>query len=82
MLEGRIKTVTVRKTKTNNRKEHIALSERIYTCEACGLSLSRDYNASLNIKNEAIRMIAGEGNIIVRCGDTVRPEQAIALASA
>lgn len=32
-----------------NKKEHLELSERIYTCECCGLSIDRDLNAALNL---------------------------------
>ncbi len=33
------------------------LSDRVFTCEACGLSLDRDFNASKNIRDEAFRLI-------------------------
>jgi putative transposase len=39
-----------------NRKE-MSLSERTYEC-SCGLTISRDYNAAINIKKEAIRLLA------------------------
>ena len=39
------------------KKTKLALSERVYHCEACGIILDRDYNASINIKNEGMRMI-------------------------
>ena len=38
------------------KKAELSLSERIYHCEACGILLDRDYNASINIKNEGMRM--------------------------
>ncbi|WP_141546045.1 zinc ribbon domain-containing protein, partial [Bacillus wiedmannii] len=31
--------------------------ERTYAC-SCGLTISRDYNAAVNIKKEAIRLLA------------------------
>lgn len=34
-----------------NIKKDLKLSDRIYVCECCRLSIDRDYNASLNIKN-------------------------------
>ena len=41
-----------------NRKDML-LSER--TCEcSCGLTISRDYNAAINIKREAIRLLASD----------------------
>ncbi|NBG88393.1 RNA-guided endonuclease TnpB family protein [Isachenkonia alkalipeptolytica] len=38
------------------KKAELHLSERVYHCEACGLTLDRDHNASINIKNEGMRM--------------------------
>ena len=32
-----------------HKKENVELSERTYTCEACGLSIDRDLNAALNL---------------------------------
>ncbi|HDN25665.1 MAG TPA: transposase [Thioploca sp.] len=34
-----------------NKKEQLALHERVYHCEACGQSLDRDLNAAINLKN-------------------------------
>ena len=34
-----------------NKKEGLKLSERTYKCEACGLEIDRDLNASINLKN-------------------------------
>lgn len=39
-----------------NKKEELSLSDRIYTCESCGILIDRDYNASLNILNEGKRL--------------------------
>jgi putative transposase len=33
------------------------LSDRIYHCECCGLTIDRDYNSAINIKNEGLRLI-------------------------
>ena len=38
-------------------KDSLLLSERIYHCEACGTIIDRDYNASINIRNEGARML-------------------------
>ena len=32
-----------------NKKDTLKLSDRVYKCDYCGLSIDRDYNASLNI---------------------------------
>ena len=42
-----------------NKKESILLSERIYNCTHCKLSLDRDLNAALNLKQYAIESILG-----------------------
>ena len=39
-----------------NRKK-LELSDRIYKCD-CGLTLDRDLNAAINIKNEGLRLLA------------------------
>lgn len=38
-------------------KESLSLSERIFQCE-CGFVADRDWNASVNIKNEGLRLLA------------------------
>ena len=38
--------------------EHLKLSDRVFICEECGVSLDRDLNASLNIRKEALRLIS------------------------
>lgn len=37
-------------------KDSLSLAERTYKCEVCGAKLDRDYNASINIKNEGMRL--------------------------
>ncbi len=39
-------------------KANLSLSERTFVCPACGFSLDRDWNAALNILNEALRLSA------------------------
>lgn len=39
------------------KDEDLTLAERTFTCNACGLILDRDLNASLNIRNEVVRFI-------------------------
>ena len=36
-------------TKCGNIKKELGLKDRVYICNACGLSIDRDYNASLNL---------------------------------
>lgn len=38
-------------------KETLKLSDRIYQCDACGMQLDRDYNASLNLEHELKKQI-------------------------
>lgn len=38
-------------------KNDLKLSDRIYHCENCGISIDRDYNASLNIEAEALHLV-------------------------
>lgn len=38
-------------------KDELALSERIYTCNSCGLRLDRDINAAINIKNQGLLLV-------------------------
>lgn len=37
--------------------EDLNLSDRVFICEGCGLSLDRDLNTSLNIRKEALRLV-------------------------
>lgn len=37
-------------------KNKLALSTRTYTCDVCGTVIDRDYNASINIRNEGMRL--------------------------
>ncbi|PKM70277.1 MAG: transposase, partial [Firmicutes bacterium HGW-Firmicutes-18] len=39
-------------------KKTLLLSERTYHCENCGITLDRDHNAAINIKNEGIRLLS------------------------
>ena len=39
-----------------NIKSELKLSERVYTCECCGLTIDRDLNASINIRNTGVKI--------------------------
>jgi len=54
-----------------SRKDRLELSERVYECESCGVSLSRDFNAALNLRN------AGSSSVYA-CGATVSPNFGLA----
>lgn len=41
-------------------KEDLALSDRIFACDCCGHVVDRDFNASINIEQEALRLVALE----------------------
>jgi len=38
--------------------EDLTLADRVFVCEACGLSIDRDFNAARNIQAEALRLVA------------------------
>ena len=55
-----------------NNKKNLKLSDRIYNCEKCGISIDRDINASINILIEGIKnwIIEKELNpSIIKIGD-------------
>jgi putative transposase len=53
-------------------KAKLALSERTYACEACGLVLGRDLNAARNL----LQLAASGAESLIACGGTVRPGHA------
>jgi len=42
-------------------KRKMGLSERVYVCSHCGMSMDRDENAAINIRAEGIRMMKESG---------------------
>jgi putative transposase len=60
-------------------KDTLSLSERVYTCDVCGLSLDRDENAAINLRRYGLRAVAGELPEGLR---EVTPAERKALASA
>jgi putative transposase len=39
-------------------KQDLTLADRLFVCEQCGVVLDRDFNASLNIRDEALRIVS------------------------
>lgn len=52
-------------------KKDLALADRTFNCDSCGLKLDRDANAAMNLLNEWKRTVATTG---IACGEDVRPE--------
>ncbi len=42
-----------------NIKKDLTLKDRVYNCDSCGITIDRDYNASLNILEEGLRILSG-----------------------
>jgi len=40
-----------------NKKEDLRIEDRTYNCNSCGTIIDRDYNASLNILGEGLRIL-------------------------
>lgn len=40
-----------------NIKEDISLNDKIYHCNCCGITINRNYNASINIRNQGIKLV-------------------------
>ena len=38
-------------SRCGHKKGDLKLSDRVYTCEACGFTADRDLNAALNLRN-------------------------------
>jgi putative transposase len=45
-------------------KAKLALSERVFECSTCGISLDRDVNAARNIRDEGIRLLTNEASTV------------------
>jgi putative transposase len=59
-------------------KAKLSLDERVFCCEACGLSIDRDVNAAINLARQGL---AGTSSVTGRGGE-VRPEHQILDATA
>jgi putative transposase len=58
-------------------KAKLALSERLFACESCGLAIDRDQNAATNLRNLAV---SGTERLNA-CGAAVRPGQPVGPAA-
>jgi putative transposase len=45
-------------------KAKLALSDRVFECSNCGISLDRDVNAARNIRDEGIRLLSNEASSV------------------
>ena len=55
-------------------KEELALSERTYRCESCGLELDRDLNAAINLAGWAHPAVtASAAETLTACGADRKP---------
>jgi putative transposase len=45
-------------------KAKLALSDRVFECSNCGISLDRDVNAARNIRDEGIRLLINEASTV------------------
>jgi transposase len=45
-------------------KAQLALSDRVFECSNCGISLDRDVNAARNIRDEGIRRLTNEASTV------------------
>ncbi len=51
------------------KKRELPLSERVYSCDGCGLAIDRDLNAAINLKS-----LAGSSSASVYCPDSSGPK--------
>ncbi len=57
-----------------NRVDHLTLDVRAWTCKHCGTNHDRDVNAAINIRNEALRILA-LGTSANACGGDVSRQE-------
>jgi putative transposase len=62
-------------------KATLPLGERVFCCEACGLTTNRDHNAAINLARWATSTSAGTSSVAGRRGE-VRPKQQNLVATA
>lgn len=49
------------------KKQNLTLKDRTFKCPVCGVSIDRDYNAAINIRNEGIKLL--NNKIPIRNGE-------------
>lgn len=58
----------------------LTLSDRVWTCPACGGLVDRDLNAALNLRDEATRLLASRSVVatssVIACGQNISPARA------
>jgi putative transposase len=61
-----------------HRNQELSLSDRFWTCPACGVRHDRDHNAAKNVRDEGIRILVAVGHTetLNACGANVRPAKA------
>jgi putative transposase len=65
-----------------NRVDHLTLDVRAWTCKHCGTHHDRDVNAAINIRNEALRILALGTSASAWVGDVSRSGKTSVLLDA
>ena len=69
-------------SRCGNIKEDLELSDRIYHCNACGLTMDRDLNAAINIRNRGIAKVGRGTPEVTPVEIGALPERATPVAEA
>ena len=69
-------------SKCGNIKHDLKLSDRIYHCNACGLTMDRDLNAAINIRNRGIAKVGRGTPEVTPVEIGALPERATPVAEA
>ncbi|MGN1411503.1 MAG: zinc ribbon domain-containing protein [Oscillospiraceae bacterium] len=40
-----------------NIKKDLSLNDKTYHCDYCGININHDYNASINIRNQGMKLV-------------------------